>query len=84
MQAKDTKGALEILQLNVTAYPDSPNAYDSLSDAYLANGQKELALQNAKKALDLLASDSRVSEGHRKLIKDSAEEKIKQLSANSQ
>ena len=84
LQAKDTKGALEILQLNVTAYPDSPNAYDSLSDAYLANGQKELALQNAKKALDLLASDTRVSEGRRKLIKDSAEEKIKQLSANSQ
>jgi dienelactone hydrolase len=84
LQANDTKGALEILQLNVTAYPDSPNAYDSLSDAYLADGQKELALQNAKKAVELLTSDTRDPEDRRKLIKESAEEKIKQLSANSQ
>ena len=84
LQANDTKGAIEILQLNVTAFPDSPNVYDSLSDAYLADGQKELALQNAKKAVELLASDTRDSEDRRKGIKESAEEKIKQLSSNSQ
>ena len=79
MQRGDTKDAVDIMKLNVTAYPDSPNAYDSLSDAYLADGEKELALMNAKKALELLANDTTDSEPQRKAVRDSAEGKIKQL-----
>jgi hypothetical protein len=79
LQAGDTKGALEIMKLNVSAYPDSPNAYDSLSDVYLADGQKDLAKQNAKKALELLAGDTADPEDRRKNIRDSAEQKLKQL-----
>jgi hypothetical protein len=79
LQAGDTKGAVEILKLNVTAYPNSPNVYDSVSDAYLANGQKDMALQNAKKALELLATDTADTEEIRNGIRDSAEQKIKQL-----
>ncbi len=52
MFAGDNKGAIDILKLNAEAYPNSPNVYDSLSDAYLADGQKELAAQNAEKALE--------------------------------
>ena len=77
--AGDTKGGVEILKLNATAFPDSPNVYDSLSDAYLADGQKELARENAKKALELLATDTKDSEAQRKAIRDSAEQKLKQL-----
>src|SRR5262249_37187595 len=51
LQAGDARSALEILKLNAAAFPDSANVYDSLSDAYLANGQKDQARQNAKKAL---------------------------------
>jgi tetratricopeptide (TPR) repeat protein len=83
MQDYDTKEAVEILKLNVSAYPDSPNAYDSLADAYLADGQKGLALQCAKKALALLSQDTRDPEDRRKAIKESAEGKIKQLGGNS-
>jgi len=79
IQSGDTKGAVEIMKLNVTAYPNSPNAYDSLSDAYLADGQKDLALQNAKKALELLSTDTADNEQRRNAIKDSAEQKLKQL-----
>ncbi len=79
LQIGDTKGAVEILKLNTTAYPDSPNAYDSLSDAYLANGEKDLALQGAKKALELLAKDTTDTEHRRKDIGDSAEQKVKLL-----
>jgi dienelactone hydrolase len=79
VQIGDTKGAVEIMKLNTAAYPDSPNAYDSLSDAYLADGQKELALQNAKRALELLSSDRLDSEGRRNGIRDSAQQKVKQL-----
>lgn len=79
LQAGDNKGAVELMKLNVTAYPNSPNVYDSLSDAYLAAGQQDLARQNAKKALELLASDTTDPESRRKAIKDNAEQKLKQL-----
>src|ERR1700722_7212431 len=79
LQAQDTKGAIEILKPNAAAYPNSPNVYDSLSDAYFADGQRDLARQNAKKALQLLDSDTTDPEDRRKGIKDSAEQKLKQL-----
>ena len=79
LQAKDSKAAVEIMKLNVTAYPHSPNVYDSLADAYLADGQNDLARQNAKKALELLASDTTDPEDRRNGIKQSAEQKLKQL-----
>jgi dienelactone hydrolase len=79
LQAGDSKGGIGVLQLNVTAYPNSPNVYDSLSDAYFADGQKDLARTNAKKALELLATDTTDSEAVRKMIRESAEQKLKQL-----
>ena len=79
MQAGDVKGAVEILKLNALAFPQSANVYDSLSDAYLANGEKQLARQNAKKALELLASDKSVPEDRKNAIRDSAQQKLKQL-----
>ena len=79
LQAGDIKDAVEIMKLNVAAYPKSPNVYDSLSDAYVADGQKDLARQNARKALELLPSDTTDTEQRRNGIKDSAEQKLKQL-----
>jgi Tfp pilus assembly protein PilF len=79
LQSGDTKGAVEILKLNVVAYPDSLNVYDSLADAYLANGQKDLARDNAKKALEHLEWDTIDPEARRKGIKESAEQKLHQL-----
>ena len=79
LQAGDNKGAVELMKLNAAAYPNSPNVYDSLSDAYLADGQKDSARQNAKKALELLPSDTTDPEDRRKAIKESAEQKLKQL-----
>ena len=79
IQFGDAKGAVEIMKLNLAAYPNSPNVYDSLSDAYLANGQKDLARQNAKKALELLSSDTTDNEQVRKAIRSNAEQKMKQL-----
>ena len=79
LQEGDKKGAIAILKLNVTAFPGSANVYDSLSDAYLADGQKDLARENAKKALQLLQTDSSLSEEYRKGLKENAENKLKQL-----
>jgi pimeloyl-ACP methyl ester carboxylesterase len=79
MQSGDIKGAVDILKLNTMAYPNSPNVYDSLSDAYVADGQKDMALQNAKKAVELLAKDTTDTEQRRNAIRESAEQKINQL-----
>jgi predicted Zn-dependent protease len=79
IQAGDTKGAVEIMKLNTVAYPNSPNVYDSLSDAYLVNGQKDLARQNAKKALELLSSDTTIDVQIRDAIRSNAEQKLKEL-----
>ena len=79
IQSGDTKSAVEIMKLNVAAYPNSPNVYDSLSDAYLADGQKELARENAKRVLELLPSDKTDDEQRRNGIRASAEQKLKQL-----
>jgi dienelactone hydrolase len=80
LQNDDKKGAVAILKLNASLYPNSPNVYDSLGDAYLADGQNDLARQNAQKAIDLLAQDTSDPENRRKGIRDSAEQKLKQLS----
>jgi len=79
IQLGDTKGAVEIMKLNAMKYPSSPNVYDSLADAYLADGQKDLARENAKKALELLANNTTESEARRKGIQQSVEQKLKQL-----
>jgi len=79
LQEGDNKGAIEILKLNASAFPDSANVYDSLSDAYLADGQKDLARENAKKALQMLATDTTATEAFRKGIQENAEGKLKQL-----
>lgn len=84
MQNGDTKGAIEILKLNMTAYPQSANMYDSLSDACLADGQRDLAREYAQKALDMLATDTQTPEARKKLVRDSAEGKIKQLAEKKQ
>jgi Flp pilus assembly protein TadD len=79
LQSGDTKGALDIMRLNATAYPESANVYDSLSDAYLAAGNNEQARQNAKKALELLDTDTTVREPRRAAIRESAQKKLTQL-----
>jgi peptidylprolyl isomerase len=50
---KRIKEAIEVFKLNVAAYPQSANVYDSLAEAYLANGDKQQAIENYRKALEL-------------------------------
>jgi dienelactone hydrolase len=79
IQAGDNQAALAVMKLNVKAYPNSPNTYDSLADAYLATGQKELARQASNKALELLPSDTADPQPRRDAIKASSEGRLKQL-----
>jgi pimeloyl-ACP methyl ester carboxylesterase len=79
LAAGDIEGAIALFQMNVAVYPNSPNVYDSLGDAYLADGQKDLARQSAQKALELLASDTTDDARRRDDIRESAQQKLKQL-----
>jgi hypothetical protein len=54
MRDGDVKHGLEVFMLNALAYPDSADANDSLADAYLKDGQEDLARQHAEKALAIL------------------------------
>ena len=78
LQAGRPAEAIRLFRLNTLVYPSSANTYDSLADAYLANGQNELALRMSERALELLPKD-RSSEEQKKAIRASAEEKIAKL-----
>ena len=71
--------AIGVLRLVAYVYPDSANAEDSLGDAYLAAGQKELALVAYQKALDLASADPRFDLETRKSFAKDEQMKIEQL-----
>jgi tetratricopeptide (TPR) repeat protein len=45
--------AIKIFMLNVREFPKSWNVYDSLGEAYAAHGDKELAIKNYEKSIEL-------------------------------
>ena len=53
LQSGKIKEAIDVFEINVTEFPKSANTYDSLGEAYLADGQKELALKNYKKTVEM-------------------------------
>jgi tetratricopeptide (TPR) repeat protein len=53
IRANKFKEAIRILQLNVEAYPQSSNVYDSLGEAYMNEGNKPQAIANYQKSLQL-------------------------------
>ena len=53
LSMKRMKDAIEIFKLNVEMFPKSANLYDTLGEAYLADGQRNLALANYKMAIEL-------------------------------
>ena len=53
LSRKRVPEAIEILKLNVEAYPDSANVYDSLGEAYFVSGNTPQAIQNYEKSLSL-------------------------------
>jgi tetratricopeptide (TPR) repeat protein len=67
IRMKRFEQAIEIFRLNVESYPESSNAYDSLAEAYMLNGNKELAIKNYEISLRLNSRNSSAAEMLRKL-----------------
>lgn len=63
------KEAIELFKLNVSAYPDSWNTYDSLAEAYQADGDKELAIHYYERSLKLNPGNSNAAERLKELKK---------------
>lgn len=59
--------AIQILKLNVEAYPDSGNVYDGLGEAYMKHGDRDLAIKNYKRSLELDPKNSNAVEMLKKL-----------------
>ena len=53
MQQGRLDAAIAAFELNVESYPNSFNVYDSLAEAYLNDGQTDLAVQFYEKSLEL-------------------------------
>ena len=64
-----TPKLVEIFEYNVELYPDVANTYDSLGEAFLLNGDRELAIENYRRALELEPDN------------DNAREKLRELGA---
>jgi tetratricopeptide (TPR) repeat protein len=89
LRTHDSKAAVEVLKLVLLAYPESADANETLGEAYLADGQKELARQHAEKALALLdshklpASSWTDTEQYRGEIRRGAAKILKQVTPGS-
>lgn len=54
MRSNEPKLAVQVLKLNLLTYSVSADANESLAEAYLKDGQKDLARQLAEKSLTIL------------------------------
>jgi tetratricopeptide (TPR) repeat protein len=67
LEQKNIAAAIAVFKANVELYPQSSNVYDSLGEAYMANGEKELAIANYKKSLELNPQNKHAVEMLKKL-----------------
>jgi glyoxylase-like metal-dependent hydrolase (beta-lactamase superfamily II) len=61
------KQAIEVFKLNVAAYPDSWNVYDSLAEAYMRGKNNKLAIKYYKKSVELNPDNTGGKEALKKL-----------------
>ena len=67
IRSKKFKEAIRVFQLNVEAYPQSSNVYDSLAEGYMDDGNKLPAIANYQKSLELNPKNRGAVEMLRKL-----------------
>ena len=69
MNAHHLEEAIALFKLNVEMYPRAYNTYDSLGEAYMVHGDRQLAIRNYRKSLTLNPENT------------NAVEKLKQLAS---
>ena len=76
LQMKKVAYAIEIFKLNVEVYPQVFNTYERLGEAYAINGNKELAIANYKKSLELNPKNTSARAGLAKLTNEGKDIKV--------
>jgi predicted alpha/beta superfamily hydrolase len=69
LNTSGTENAIEIFKLNVELYPESANVHDSLAEAYMKNGQNDLAIRHYEKSLELNPENQNARDMLKKLRK---------------
>ena len=59
--------AIEVLKLNVEAYPRIGKCVDDLGEAYLVSGNKEKAIENYQRALAIEPTSENAKQALKKL-----------------
>jgi tetratricopeptide (TPR) repeat protein len=58
MEKEQYGAAIDMFEFTTQLYPQSSNAYDSLGEAYMTNGDAEAAIQSYRKSLELNPDNS--------------------------
>ena len=76
---KRLQEAIEIFKLNMQAYPQSANTYDSLAEGYMLMGDTESAIKYYEKTLEMIPDDSKLNEQSKVDFKNNVMKKLGQL-----
>lgn len=71
LNSENVSDAILLFLFNVEMFPESSNVYDSLAEAYLIKGEKQNAILNYKKSLELDSGNTKAKKIIDKLLKDS-------------
>jgi Flp pilus assembly protein TadD len=67
MGAGRVREAIEVFRLNTVAFPGEYNTWDSLAEAYMNHGRKDLAIRYYRKVLELRPGDENATRMLRQL-----------------
>jgi len=79
LQAGHPEEAVAIFRMTADAYPRSANAYDRLSEALMAAGERKEALRAAEEGLRVLGRDKTMADEFKKLLRESLDRKVRDL-----
>ena len=68
LKENKSKEALDVFQFNASIYPDSADVWEQLADAYLNTGNRQLAIENYEKALQVNSRNTKVQEKLKQLL----------------
>lgn len=79
LQPRAPNQALALFELNAEFYPESPNTWDSLAEAFLTSGKKGEALRCYRKVLETVPKDTHLPPEIKSMLLQNAQRKVQEL-----
>jgi len=79
LRTNRTKVAIDVFKFNVEMFPKSANVYKSLADAYLVDGNDEIAIRYYNKTLEVIPFDPRNDKEYLEKLRKNASESLKKF-----